>query len=153
MRIAQRYLDEIEQICEGEICDDQDKYDVSDIESAREVVKAHWDLPALHGGLFSYCAPNGSPIYGCGCLTQVKSRRLHAWTDILTLQIRNDSRVADGEEHILPPHLQSLTYPLTDSQKQEIRECLYPYAEWQTRLRLEFNDAPGIEGEIVEVGA
>lgn len=145
MRIAQRYLDEIEQICEGEDMD--------------HAVSEHWFYPNRYAGLFAKCTLRGACIYSVGCLTQIRfglgqvigsgfKPLLH-----LTEEIKADERLAKDRGEILPKHLRSLTYPLTDSQKQEVRECLYPYAEWQTRLRLEFQDVPGIEAEIVEVGA
>ena len=144
MKIAQRYMDEIEQICEGNGNIDLD-----------DCVQSHWICPE---GLFLFCRPIGSKIssFQCGCLTVIRGSGARAVDRNglripLTDEIQEDDRLASQSSEILPSHLRSLTYPLTDSQKQEVRECLYPYAEWQTRLRLEFKDVPGIEAEIIEI--
>lgn len=122
----------------------------------------------MYGGLFVRCQPLSASIYStstgfCGCLTQIRgfprAYRVVApafgreLAEALTAEIVADERLARSPDSILPDHLQDLRYPLTDEQKQEVRQCLYPYAEWQTRLRREFKDAEGapvVEVELVE---
>ena len=59
----------------------------------------------------------------------------------LTREIIEDHRIVKDKNEILPKHLRYLT-ELTEEQKQEVRDTLLPYAEWQTKLRLHFQDIP-----------
>lgn len=145
MKIAQKYLDEIELICVGTTLS----------RFLLRTVHSHWVHPRGSSGLFAKCAPTGFGV--CGCLTQIRAGTLCAigWDSAidkrLTDEIKADTRLAGQPGQILPAHLRQAEYPLTEEQKQEVRECLRPYAEWQTRLRLKFNDTPEDQLNLVEV--
>ena len=122
MQVAQKYLDEIEEILKK----------IDDGLTIEDVVRFHWRNPNKFAGLFGYahtCRYNPS---GCGCLTQVHDGSYVAMgydgsVDFdLTGQIQNDTR------------LHNCVSDIADAMKGETREgqraILMPYAEWQTRL-------------------
>ena len=156
MQIAQRYLNEIEEILDFRF---NSYYEDRELSRLCEIVEAHWSYPEKHGGLFSYCKPIGTK-FPTQCLTQIKFDHggldffrcvkhgigIKGWNGKilpeLTEELVADSRIASDNNDILPEHLKNLCYPLTEEQKEEVRKVLLPYAEWQTRLRLHYQDTP-----------
>ena len=159
-QIAQRYLDEIEEICNFKYAHYESESIVSTIS---DVIAKHWNTPNDYAGLFTYCHPIGCETrYDiCHCLTQIRKgsflRRVRGIRDHdyniipdLTEKLLEDNRISTHYTEILPEHLRKLTI-LTEEQKQQVRDTLMPYAEWQTRLRLHYQDVPVEELELQEV--
>lgn len=165
MLIYPRYLEEIEEICDGEHTD-------AIRTTVGLVTQFHWGNPQAMRGLFAYCTQlhcnEAQQAYNCGCLTQVHhgaqyvvdgtrpgemvfKLREYAVLEELSAAIRDDPRLADSDTQILPEDLFDRVYPLTREDKARVRAALLPYAEWQTRLREHFKDLPDETPVEVEV--
>ena len=169
MQIAKRYLDEIEQICNFYVEDEnclktEMEIDKRDEPTLYDILHRHWNYPTLYAGLFVRCQPQGSDVDfdKCGCLTQLRWGKkpylgAHIMLDNLTPlieltdELRGDERIATCVDDILPEELKQVLYPLTDADREAVKKILYPYAEWQTRLRLQFKDVPANELKLQEI--
>lgn len=166
MLIYPRYLQEIEDICQGKLDQSRPAEDAVG-RYVETVLLHHWGNPDDYQGLFYWCAPCRTTAWNnaqCGCLTQVKAGQnvvsvtfaddgeetCHIVED-LTKAIQDDAAIAAAEINILPEHLRRMQYPLPLERQVEIRKYLLPYAAQQTRLRQYFKDLPDDEPQPVEV--
>lgn len=140
MKIAKRYLDEIEEILKH-----------GGKRGYPDAVCIHWCNTASFAGLFWFCSPGGDTHDGrCGCLTIIRAGRREVFdrsgspSNRLTAAIRTDSRLHESSGRIG----ELLAAAKSDDERRQI---LYPYGEWQTKLRLEYQDVPESELELIEV--
>ena len=169
VQVAQRYLDEVQQILRKEVIqqvEDDSGYRTYLADNWMEVIESHWCYPKRYAGLFGYCKPLDSLDFDlprsariCGCLTQChrtfagvhrdfENEGVYARTfkqaEDLHRRIREDKRLHSDSIGIV----RDLNAASSDKERFKI---LLPYGEWQTILRLEFKDVPVDELDLVEV--
>jgi hypothetical protein len=120
-----------------------DKYDVA-IEELIQDPFSLFDEWCNAACLFDFASPDPDATLRrpdgaiCGCLTQVCSGESVAWTDALTIEIRQDARI--------PEDVDAFASEFPGMSEDEQHSALQPFAEWQRRLNVEIRGlTPGGE--------